>query len=162
MRTLIWVIVAYLVTIISLGAIFYQPQPSPQVADRGVLIELALNDRVERVLQRSTGVPEEGLIILSTPNLRGVKILDTIQGVSIRVLTRDEIDALSRISPVNYMFFERIVKSDPYTAEVELTFTHNYQVDAKTPIIGQNSGITYTCSKQSGEWVISSAGAWVP
>jgi hypothetical protein len=162
MRRLIWAVIAYLVTVTSIGAYFYQPHPSPHTAYKQTIIELALNDHVERILQYSTGVPEGDLLILQTLNLRGLTIPPVIEGVVLRVLTQEEIDVLSRAYPVNYMFFDRITKVDPDTAEVELIFTWRYQVDSKLVTFGQHSGITYYCSQQSGEWVISSAGAWVP
>jgi hypothetical protein len=74
MRRLIWALIAYLVTVTSIGAYFYQPHPSPQIAYKQTIIELALNDHVERMLQHGTGVTEGDLLILQTPSLKGLTI----------------------------------------------------------------------------------------
>jgi len=158
MSKLIWVIVVYLVTIISVGVIFYHQQPNLEQADRGALIELALNDAVK-------GLPQDNstrdLIPLSTQNLTGITVSRSIQGVTIRVLTQEEIDARSRVKPVDYLFFWGIVKSHPDSAEVSLSYFLFYRAD-DPGMNGDYGGKTYNCAKLSGVWVISSASGWVP
>jgi hypothetical protein len=139
---------------------------SLELSDRQTLVELALNDEVNVLLQGiQTGavkVPEGGLILLSTLNLSGVEVPNTVHGVTIRSMTQDEIDALSRVNHVNYMFFDKIIDTGPNMAEVTLTFIWNYKVGTFDANIIGDSGITYYCSKQSGIWVITSGFGWVP
>jgi hypothetical protein len=156
MRKLIWVIVAFLVTVISVGAIFYHSKGTPEIIDRRALVELALNDAAKGLPQSKSE-----LILLWTPSLRGVEVPDSIQEVSIRVMDQDEIDALSRVNPVDYIFFWSIVKPDPQSAEVPLSYFLFYRADdpAMDSVYG---GKVYFCSKQSGNWIINSAMGWIP
>jgi hypothetical protein len=133
-----------------------------ELADRQTLVELVLNNYVKVSLQVNITNPDLGLILLSTPNLLGVNVPDVVQGVPIRFLNHEEIDALSMVKPLNYMFFEKISKSDLYTAEVDLTFRWDYRADARTRSVGENSGEVFNCSKQADDWIVSSSWFWVP
>jgi hypothetical protein len=135
------------------------------LADRQALVELALNDHVDQLLQgvsRGVSLPEGGLILLSTPNLAGVDVPRGIKGVAIQVLTQDEIDALSVVKHVNYMFFDKIVETGSDSAEVSLTFVGNYRVGTSDASIIGESVVTYYCSRQSGTWVIKSGFGGIP
>ena len=115
------------------------------LADRQALVELALSDHVDQLLQgvsRGVSLPEGGLILLSTPNLAGVDVPRGIKGVVIQVLTQDEIDASSTVKHVNYTFFDKIVETGPSSAEVSLTFVGTYRVGTNdASIIGKRSDV---------------------
>jgi hypothetical protein len=76
-------------------------------------------------------------------------------------MDQDEIDALSKVKPVGYLFFWSIVKVNPNTAEVSLSYFLFYR--ANDPAMNTDyGGKWYNCTKLSGVWVISSAYGWVP
>jgi hypothetical protein len=135
------------------------------LADKQVLVGLALSDHVDELLlgaSKGVNLPDGGLILLCTPNLSGVEVPGSVQGVSIRVLTQGELDALSRVKHVNYMFFDKIVETGSDRAEATLTFIGNYKVGTDDANIIGDSGVTYYCSRQSGNWVITSGFGWIP
>lgn len=156
MNKLIWAAAVFLVAITSAGVIIYQTQPTLEMADRIALVELIIKDKA------NSGYINGSEIFLSTPCLRGVRVPVTFKGVSIKVLTQDKIDALSRVSPVNYLVFERIAKTGLYSAEVEITWFWGYDVDAEYVPFGLNSGATFYCSRESGEWVETGGWFWIP
>ena len=136
-----------------------------ELADRQALVELALNEHIDELLlgvSKGVSLPEGGLILLSTQNLGGVEVPSSIKGVAIQVLIQDEIDALSRVKHVNYMFFEKIVENDSDRAEVTLTFVGNYKVGTYDANVIGDSVVTYSCVKQSGGWVVTSGFGGVP
>ena len=159
MSKLFWATVAFLVTVTSAGAIFYEPRMTPDIADKRVLVELALNDHVKSLLHTNNTTPRSGLTVLSTPNLRNVGVPKNVQGISIKLLTQEEIDELSRVKPLNYIVFERVEKSHAYAGEVEVTFIWGYFDGMELPFGA--SGRTYICSNQSGEWVVSGGWGWI-
>ena len=113
-------------------------------------------------VSKGVSLPEGGLILLSTPNLDGVEVPSSIKGVAIKLLTQDEIDALSRVKHVNYMFYDKIVETESDRAEVTLTFVGNYKVGTFDANVIGDSVMTYNCVKQSGGWVITSGFGGVP
>ncbi|MGD0802653.1 MAG: immunoglobulin-like domain-containing protein [Candidatus Bathyarchaeia archaeon] len=136
-----------------------------ELADRQALVELALSDHVNELfigVSKGVNLPEGSLILLSTPNLGGVEVPSSVQGVNIRVLTQGEIDALSRVKHVNYMFFDKIVETDSNKADVTLTLIWNYRVGTNDANIIGDSGMIYHYTMQSGNWVITSGFGWVP
>jgi hypothetical protein len=150
--------ILFLVTLTATSAFLYHPQSSPLIADREALLELALKDAVKGLPQNNT---TRELIILLVPTIASIRIPSSIQGVSIQVLNQEEIDALSKIKPVDYISFRSITKSDPNTAEVSLSYLLFYR--ANDPDLNYvNGGKAYNCTKQSGNWVISSSKGWVP
>jgi cbb3-type cytochrome oxidase subunit 3 len=153
--TIILVTTLFLITIIATGAYLYRPKPN-QINDKQALAELALNDAAQRLLPTT-----KELILLSNPSLNGVKVPDNVQDVKIRVLTQEEVDALSRVKPVDYLIFNSIIKSDSKTAEVSLSYKLFWRAD-DPGLNWDNGGKTYYCSKETGGWVINSAKGWVP
>ena len=136
-----------------------------ELSDRQALVELALNEQIGELLlgvSKGISLPEGALILLSTPNLGEVEVPSIIKGVATRVLTQDEIDALSRVKHVNYMFFDKIVETDSDRAEVTLTFVGNYKVGTYDANVIGDSVMTYSCVKQSGVWIITSGFGGVP
>jgi len=156
--------ILFLVSVIAIGALLYQQQQTLNQADREALVELVLNDHVKMMLTGNENTTKNGITLLSTSSLRGLNILSVVQGVSVRVLTQNKIDELSRVKPLNYVVFERVEKSRAYwgEAEVEVTFFWSYDADAEYPSFGLNSGGTYFCSKSSVEWVVSRGEFWIP
>ncbi len=165
MRKIIGLVVVIFVVIISIGALSYHQQPTSDQVDRQTLVELALNDQVKMMLtgNRLSGnnsSTKDGLILLSTPNLGGVSIPEFVQGLSLRVLSQSEIDALSSVKGVNYMFFEN-VNTDPIMAEVKLTLMWGYRVGGVS-FLGDSSSVTYYYIKVSGQWTIDHGDVCVP
>ena len=156
--------VLFLASVIVISASLYQQKQTPNQADSEALVKLVLNDHVKMMLMGNENSTKNGIILLSTPSLRGLNIPSVVQGVSVRVLTQNKIDELSRVKPLNYVVFERVEKSHAYVgeAEVEVTFFWGYEVDAKEQSFGLNSGGTYFCSKSSVEWAISGGEFWIP
>jgi hypothetical protein len=60
-------------------------------------------------------------------------------------MNQDEIDALSRVKPVDYLFFWSIVKPDPQSAEVPLSYYLFYRADDPA-MDGVYGGKVYFCA----------------
>jgi hypothetical protein len=157
---IIWVTYALLIAIILAGVIFYQQQQTPDQIDKSALVELTLNTRIRESLQNNEKFPGNTLILLSTPNLKGIKIPPSLQGLSLKTLTQNEIDELSMAKSLSYWTFDKISETDPNTAEVDLSYVWNYENGVIAPF--GESGSFFSCAKQSEVWVIVSEGVWIP
>ena len=161
MSKIFWFIATFLIMVTSAGVVFFEPRNSPVIAGKNILVNLVLNERVEQLLRNNDSSQRNGLIVLSTPNLRNLRIPSNLQGVIIKVLSQGEIDELSNVSPVDYMVFDRVEQTHAYTGVVEVTFFWGYK-GVGSSWWGLNSGATYFCSSRFGEWVITGGEFWIP
>lgn len=159
MPKLFWLSAAFL-SIIIIGTLYQSLQLSPEIRDKTSLVELTLDDHIEELLLTNYIIPESGLILLYTPNLNGLRIPPSVRGVPLRVLTQDQIDKESLSRPLDYFYYERIERSNSFTAEVEMTFEWLYQVGVIR--LDSTSGVTYYCTKKTDQWVIYMAEYWEP
>jgi hypothetical protein len=157
---IIWVTAAILIAVTLAGATYYQQQQTPELADRRALVESVLKDRISELLQDNQTSTINNVTLLSTPNLYGVKVSEHILGVSIQTMTRDQIDALSKTKPVDYWYFDKISKTDPYTASVDLNYVWGYSNGHRG--LDDESGSYFVCSRATGNWISSSNGGWIP
>lgn len=153
MSKIFWVAITVLMAVTSAGAIYQRPQPTPQMDEREDLFRLVIDDYVKETLLKNSSAPSE-LIFKWQLNLRKVNYPESVQGVSIKVLTRDEIDELCRTQLMNFMYFGWIQVSDS-AALVSLCNQMKVSDFDGSLMIGSNGAVIYHCIKLSGEWVVS-------